>query len=82
MDYYSNVQFIDDLDAKIKQKENELLLLNFMNTNDIVSNTLKRQLESEIVELRTQRVYHANVLSDQLMKNCTGCSRCQNGQCF
>ena len=78
MDYYSSVIYIDDLDAKIKQKENELLMLCFMNTNDIIHNTMKGQLESELNELKMQREYHSNVLAVQLMQNCNGCS---GGRC-
>ena len=84
MNSYGSVIFIDDLDAKIKQKENELLMFGFMNTDNIIHNTMKRQLESEIDELKIQRAYHFNYLEDQMMRNCIGgcCGRCQNKQCF
>ena len=36
MDYYGSVVYIDEIDAKIKQKENELLMLKFMNVDNII----------------------------------------------
>ena len=70
---------MDGIDAKIKQKENELLMLKFMNVNNIIHNMEMRNLESEIEELKMQRTYHSNYLADQLMKGCIGgCCRKKN----
>ena len=65
---------VDDIDTKIKQKENELLMLKFMNSNSIIHNMEMRNLESEIEELKMQRTYHTNYIADQLMRNCSACS--------
>ena len=72
MDYYGSVVYIDEIDAKIKQKENELLMMKFMNANNIVHNMAMRNIESEIDELKMQRTYRSNLLADQLMKGCIG----------
>ena len=70
MDYYG----VDDIDNKIKQKENELLMLKFMNSNSIIHNMEMRNLEGEIEELEMQRTYHTSYIADQLMRNCSECS--------
>ena len=72
MDYYGSVLFLDAIDAKIKQTENELLMLKFMNVDNIIQNVAMRNIESEIDELKMQRTYHSNYLSDQLMRGCIG----------
>ena len=64
MDYYSNILYIEGTDAKIKQKENELLMLKFMNVDNIIHNVAMRNIESEIDELKTQRTYHSDFLSE------------------
>ena len=74
MSYSQLLSFIDDIDTKIKQKENELLMLKFMNSNSIIHNMEMRNLESEIEELRMQRTYHTNYIADQLMRICSECS--------
>ena len=74
MNYYNNILYIDDIDAKIKQKENELLMLRFMNVDNIIHNTSMRNLEAEINELNVQRTYLSNMMADQLMQGCIGCS--------
>ena len=79
MDYYGSVVYIDEIDAKIKQKENELLMLKFMNVNNINHNITMRNIESEIDELKMQRTYHSNWIADQMMKGCIGgCCRRNN----
>ena len=63
MDYYSSVQFIDDIDSKIRQKEGELIMMKFTNTDNIIHNTLARDLQSQIDELRIQRTYYSDFFS-------------------
>ena len=72
MDYYSDILYIEDIDAKIKQKENGLFMLKFMNVDNIIHNVAMRNIESEIDGLKMQRTYHSNYLSDQLMSGCIG----------
>ena len=72
MDYYSSVQFIDDIDSKIRQKEGELIMMKLTNTDNIIHNTLARDLQSQIDELRIQRTYYSDFLAHQLMQNCIG----------
>ena len=79
MNYYGSVLNLDDIDAKIKQKENELLMLKFMNVENIIHNVAMRNLEREIDELKMQRTYHSNWIADQMMKGCIGgCCRRNN----
>ena len=80
MDYFGSVVYIDEIDAKIKQKENELLMLKFMNVKNIIHNVAMRNLEREIDELKMQSTYHSNYLSDQLMSGCIG-GCCKNKFC-
>ena len=72
MDYYSSVQFIDDIDSKIRQKEGELIMMKLTNTDNIIHNTLARDLQSQIDELRIQRTYYSDFLAHQLTQNCIG----------
>ena len=72
MEYYSSVQFIDQIDAMIRQKEGDLNIMKLTNTDNIIHNTIARDLQSQIDELRIQRTYHYNFLADKLMQNCIG----------
>ena len=79
MSYSQLLSFLDDIDAKIKQKENELLMLKFMNISNINHNIAMRNIESEIDEPKMQRTYHSKWIADQMMKGCIGgCCRRNN----
>ena len=80
MDYYDTNQLIETLDIFIEAKEKELEGLQAVITNDTMHNVKIQQLQSEIMELKMQQMYHYNTMRDQLMNNCIG-GTCTGGCC-
>ena len=72
MEYSYSLDYVQDLEYKIKQKQEELTLLKMNVTNDIIHNTKIRIIESEIFELGIQKQYHLNYITDLMMRSCIG----------
>ena len=79
--YYDTTQLIKDLDVSISVKEKERELLENVINSDIMTKIKIQQLTYEINEMRVQRTYYSNKMTDELMNNsiqtCGKCKYCK-----